>query len=281
MWTRATSTFLFLFCLGLGDAAYPAPPPQEGTADSSPATGYDARTAIQISQAALDNTLGEHILKDANGQNISLSSFRGKPLVLSLVYTSCYHTCPLTTRHLAKVVEKARDALGKDRFDVAILGFDAPNDTPDAMRQFATKQGIMGKDWHLLSADQPTIEALAKELGFIYFPSPRGFDHIVQATVIDAQGSIYRQVYGETFDTPLLVEPLKDLIFNRRTPGEPFLDELIDRIRFFCTTYDPARDGYSFDISLFIGMFIGGSIILSGFSFIIWETIKRRRRQQS
>ena len=34
--------------------------------------------------------------------------FNGKPLVLSLLYTSCYHICPMTTRHLSKVVEKAR-----------------------------------------------------------------------------------------------------------------------------------------------------------------------------
>lgn len=281
MRSKALFPFFFLLCLGLSGAALTAEPSPPDADASSPAAGYDARTAIRISQAALDRTLGDYVLKDVNGQDVALASFRGKPLVLSLAYTSCYHTCPLTTRHLDKMVEKARDALGKDRFEVVLLGFDAANDTPDAMRHFATKQGIIGKDWHLLSADQATIEALSKELGFIYFPSPRGFDHIVQATVIDAQGSIYRQVYGETFDIPLLVEPLKELVFNRRTPGEPFMDELLDRIRFFCTNYDPARDGYSFDISIFIGMFIGGTIILSGFGFIIWETVKRRRRQSS
>jgi len=40
------------------------------------------------------------------------------------------------------------------------------------------------------------------------------------------------------------------------------LANLVDRIKLFCTTYDPARDGYYFDYSLFIGMLIGGSIIV-------------------
>ena len=34
------------------------------------------------------------------------------------------------------------------------------------------------------------------------------------------------------------------------------------RIKLFCTTYDPVRDGYYFDYSLFLGMLIGASIII-------------------
>ena len=37
---------------------------------------------------------------------------------------------------------------------------------------------------------------------------------------------------------------------------------LANKIKLFCTTYDPVRDGYYFDYSLFIGMLIGGSIII-------------------
>ena len=76
------------------------------------------------------------------GRALSFDDLRGKPLVLSLIYTSCYQICPMTTRHLAKVVDKAREALGEDSFNVAVLGFDAYNDSPQAMLHFAQKQGI-------------------------------------------------------------------------------------------------------------------------------------------
>jgi protein SCO1/2 len=183
----------------------------------------------------------------------------------------------MTTRHLAKVVDKARAALGEDSFNVAVLGFDAYNDSPQAMVHFARKQGIDNRGWRLLSASPDTINALTKELGFKFFASPNGFDHITQATVIDAEGRVYRQVYGEVFETPLLVEPLKELALGQPRPNQTLLSELIDKVRFFCTTYDPARDAYHFDYSLFIGIFVGASIILSGIILLIREFRQGRR----
>ena len=235
------------------------------------------KEALQRSQDAIGNLLGDHVLTDHNGRALSLDELRGKPLVISLIYTSCYQICPMTTRHLAKVVDKARAALGKDSFNVAVLGFDAYNDSPRAMLHFARKQGIDDRGWYLLSASPDTINTLSEELGFEFFSSPNGFDHITQATVIDAQGRIYRQVYGEVFETPLLVEPLKDLVLGQPKPNQTLLSELIDKVRFFCTTYDPARDAYHFDYSLFIGIFVGAFIILSGIILLIREIRHGRR----
>ena len=237
---------------------------------------FQYKSALQASQQAIGTTPADHPLTDARGRALSFVDFKGKPLVLSLIYTSCYHTCPMTTRHLAKVVEKAREALGADSFAVALLGFDAQYDSPQAMRHFAMKQGVEDADWHLLSASPDTVNALTRELGFVFFPSPRGFDHIVQATVIDADGRIYRQVYGEVFETPLLVEPLKELVLGRPKPGQTFIADLVDKVRFFCTTYDPSRDAYHFDYSLFIGMAIGGLIIIWVGVFIV-RSLRRGR----
>jgi len=145
------------------------------------------------------------------------------------------------------------------------------------MKYFASKQGVDDADWHLLSADADTINALTKELGFLFFASPNGFDHVVQASVIDSDGRIYRQVYGEVFDTPLLIEPLKDLVLGRPQPNQTLVSDLINRVRFFCTNYDPATDSYHFDYSLFIGMVIGALIILLGIIFMVREYYFGRR----
>ena len=232
----------------------------DGAAGTTP--GFDYDQALEISQGALGNQLGHYRFSDADGSVVTLDQLRGKPLVLSMIFTSCYQICPMTTRHLSKIVQKARDALGDDSFNVAIIGFDTALDTPDAMRYFAAKQGVINKGWRLLSADAKTIEALSKDLGFQFFSSSNGFDHLIQATVIDAEGKVYRQVYGQVFDTPLLVDPLIELVLGRSPPEQPLFANLVDKIKLFCTTYDPVRDGYYFDYSLFLGMLIGGSIIL-------------------
>jgi protein SCO1/2 len=242
------------------NASSPAAAATDDVAGKNAVFDYDQ--ALAFSQAALGNQLGSYQFTDVDGKVLQLDQLRGKPLVLSMVFTSCYQICPMTTRHLSKVVQKARKALGDDSFNIAVVGFDTAVDTPDAMRFFAAKQGVSDKGWSLLSTDQSTITALSEELGFQYYASSNGFDHLIQATVIDAEGKVYRQVYGQVFDTPLLVDPLIELVLGRSPPEQPLLANLVDKIKLFCTTYDPVRDGYYFDYSLFLGMLIGATIIL-------------------
>ena len=232
----------------------------DGAAGATP--GFDYDQALGVSQGALGNQLGNYRFTDTDGSVVTLEQLRGKPLILSMIFTSCYQICPMTTRHLSKIVQKARDALGDDSFNVALIGFDTAVDTPDAMRFFAAKQGVSDEGWRLLSTDAQTIAALSEDLGFQFFSSSNGFDHLIQVTVIDAEGRVYRQVYGQVFDTPLLVDPLIELVLGRTPPEQPLFANLVDKIKLFCTTYDPVRDGYYFDYSLFLGMLIGGSIIL-------------------
>ena len=268
---------LGFFCVVFFHLANAESGPANSNQPLDPVKEFRYKEVLQKSQDAIGNVLSNHPLTDHNGQALSMEDLRGKPLVLSLVYTSCYQICPMTIRNLAKVVDKARDALGENSFNVAVLGFDVYNDSPQAMIHFARKQGIDNRGWRLLSVSPDTINALSEELGFEFFSSPNGFDHITQATVIDAEGRVYRQVYGEVIDTPLLVEPLKQLVLGQPKPNQTLLSELINKVRFFCTTYDPARDAYHFDYSLFVGMTIGGSIILIGIILLVREIRQGRR----
>ncbi len=230
---------------------------------------FDYDEALATSQAAIGESVGNHEFLTPEGERISLAELRGKPLVISLVYTSCYQICPMTTRHLAGVIDKARDALGDTSFNVAVVGFDTRVDTPAAMSYFGRQQGVADDGWYLLSGTSAEVDALARETGFLYYPSPSGFDHLIQATVIDAEGRVYRQVYGQVFDTPLLVDPLIELVLGRTSPEQPLLDNLVAKIKLFCTTYDPATDGYYFDYSLFVGMAIGFIIIALTSNFVV------------
>lgn len=226
---------------------------------------FDNDSALKYSQAAIGRTVGDYMFLDREGRPVRLSGFRGRPLVISLIYTSCYHICPTTTRNLAKAVDAAREILGPNSFRVITIGFDTGNDTPQAMRSFARLQGIDIPGWHFLSADKATIDALSRDLGFQYFPSPKGFDHLIQATVVDAEGKVYRQVYGMSFNLPLLVNPLKELVLDQPSDKSLF-STISDRVRLFCTVYDAANNRYYFDYSLFVGIAIG-AIILVGLSF--------------
>jgi len=257
---------------------------QSDTVDSSSGKviqQFQYKSALQASQNAINQVLSNHRFTDANGRGMKMHDFLGKPLIISMVYSSCYQICPMTIRHLSQVVDKARKALGEDSFTVAVIGFDTEFDTPQKMKYFAEQQGIDKKGWFALSVDSDTVTSLSKELGFQYFSSPNGFDHVVQASVVDEKGQIYRQVYGETFDTQLLVEPIMDLVLDRPKSNQSFLSNMVDKVRFFCTTYDPRTDSYSFDYSLFIGMVIGGLIIVLTLLFIVLELSHAKRHRNA
>ncbi|GMR01548.1 MAG: hypothetical protein BMS9Abin19_0945 [Gammaproteobacteria bacterium] len=239
---------------------------------------FDYDVALKTSQSAIGKQLANHTFTNADGEQVTLNDFRGKPLVISMVYTSCYQVCPMTTRHLSKVVEKARDALGENSFSVAVIGFDTKVDTPDAMQYFANKQGISQKNWHLLSINEQALEALSKDLGFLYYQTSSGYDHLIQATIVDADGKVYRQVYGQVFDTPLLVDPLLELVLGRPQPEQSFITSLSNKIKLFCTTYDPRSGGYYFDYSFFIEIFVGITVIFSVI-FFMWRELKKGSKQ--
>lgn len=239
----------------------------------------DEDAALAISQAALGRQIDDHRFVDGDGNTVRLSQFSGKPLVINLVYTACIRSCPVIVQTLHDAVTDARGALDEDSFNVITVGFDAGTDTPDRMASFARAQGIELPNWHFLSADGRTIEKLAAQLGFVYFASSQGFQHLSQVSVLDSQGRLYRQIYGEYFGTPFLVEPLKDLVFGRNATATSVAG-LINRLRLFCTLYDPAAQRYRFDYSVFIGLFIGLAALITVASILARNLWRRRRAPQ-
>ena len=241
---------------------------------------YSEAEALEISQAAIGRELARLEFTNSFGQPVKLADYSGQPLLVSLIFTSCHHVCPALTRHLKTAVDAAREALGHDSFKVVTIGFDTPNDTPERMRDFARKQGINDPDWVFLSASAETMAELVENLGFIYFTTPRGFDHITQVTIVDRDGIIYQQVYGGAFELPWLVEPLKDLVFNRPQSAHNLFSGMIDRVKLFCTVYDPNTGRYRFDYSLFVQIAIGSFVILGVIIYLLVEIRRARRRKK-
>ncbi len=238
------------------------------------AAPYDEETALRISGAAIGRSIGDYSLRDSSRRPVRLSDYRGKPLIISMVYTGCISACPLIIQSLYRAIEAAQEALGEDSFAVVTVGFDSRNDSPDRMRAFAREQGADLPNWKFLAAGPDVIESLSRDLGFIFYPSSKGFDHLAQTTIVDENGVVYRQVYGADFDPPLVVEHLKDLVFGR-AGNLTSISGLVNRLRLFCTIYDPAAGRYRFDYSIFIG----GSVALFaltglGVAFVrvLWRT---------
>ena len=234
---------------------------------------FDEREALRISQAAVGNKLGDYTFLDRSGRTVRLADYRGKPLVISMIYTHCPFICATTTRNLS-ALKLSQSAFGADSFGVLTIGFDTENDTPEAMGDFAKRMGTDLKNWEFVSADPETIKKLSKELGFSFYPTDEGgFNHITQTTFVDAQGKIYRQIYGDEFENKTLLQPLRDMIYNVQTKA-PGIDGFSNKVRLFCTIYDSKTGKYEVNYSYFYG--IGWSIFVS--LLILWWIVVEYRR---
>ena len=246
--------------LGVLAAAAPA------AADEPPIIEDDKQT-LAISQAALGRMLRDGRFVATDGRTVRLSRFRGKPLVVTLVYTGCNQSCPVVIGSLHRGLEIAQDAFGRDTFAAITVGFDTRRDTPERMRAFARERGAALPNWRFLATDRATVNRLAADTGFVFRASAGGFSHVTQTTIVDAQGRVYRQIYGGGFEPPALVEPLKELVYGRRG-NLTTISGLANRIRLFCTVYSPAAGRYRFNYGIFVALIIG-ALSLGGMAVVL------------
>jgi protein SCO1/2 len=139
-------------------------------------------------------------LQDQDGRTVQWSDYRGKPVVLTFLYTSCRTICPLTAHKISQVYAK----LGEQAKDVAFVAItvDPERDTAEAVQTFSEKWSMAGR-WDYLTGSTDNLAPLWRD----YFvgqvrqeaiadaadpsrPSNGAYavDHTSPIHVIDAQG---------------------------------------------------------------------------------------------
>jgi protein SCO1/2 len=262
---------LAVLALGFSSAAA-----QNVTGGAQGGAALDPDRALKTSQAAIGNRVGDYAFRDREGRQVRLADYRGKPLVVSFVYTGCFSVCPTTTAQLARAIREARKTLGTGAFRVATIGFNLPYDSPEAMRDFARRYGIDDPNWEFLSPYEPQLAGLVADLGFEYVATSGGFDHLTQLTILDAEGKVFRQVYGDEFALPLLIDPLQALVTGTPLPIAS-LAEIVERVRIVCTVYDPKSGRYRFKTSV-IGDVVSFALIGVTIFGFLWHDRRKRRR---
>jgi protein SCO1 len=119
-------------------------------------------------------------LRDQDGKTVSMREFRGKPVLVSFLYTTCRDTCPLQ----AETARGALDDLGHDVPDLAIA-VDPPRDTPESAKRFLGKTRTIGRLDFVLGTRRQ-LEPLWK--GFAIQPQSVTQEHQSRFTLVDKRG---------------------------------------------------------------------------------------------
>ena len=132
-------------------------------------------------------------LTDERGRRIRMSDFRGRPTVVTFLYTTCEETCPAQ----AQVIKGAFAELGRDLPAVAVA-VDPPRDTPARARRFLTEQR-MNERLRFALGSRDELEPVWK--GFAVQPQRKDLEHTGRLVLVDARG-IQRVAYPIDQATP-------------------------------------------------------------------------------
>jgi protein SCO1 len=96
------------------------------------------------------------------GETVTLSSLRGRVVLLTFLYTSCPDVCPLTAAKLSAV----RGRLGPAAGGIALIAVsvDPARDTPEATRKFLDAHGLSGVMRYLIG-DRSALQAVWTKYG--------------------------------------------------------------------------------------------------------------------
>lgn len=85
-------------------------------------------------------------------------------VVINVIYTNCQGACPMITQMLSYVSKEIGPRFGDDIHFVSISN-DPERDTPQALAEFAEKQGVNLAGWTFLTGRKIDIDQVIKKLG--------------------------------------------------------------------------------------------------------------------
>jgi len=103
---------------------------------------------------------------DQNGKKLRFYSdvLKGRVVLINFIFTNCPDACPMVTHKLMQVRNMMVPAIKDDVWFISI-SVDPERDTPEAMKEFATKQGVDERRWLFLTGDKKNLEFIVKQLG--------------------------------------------------------------------------------------------------------------------
>jgi protein SCO1/2 len=133
-------------------------------------------------------------LLDQSGMPRSLAGIaRGRPVALSFFFTGCTTICPPQTAAMQALQDELRGAAGTRALLLSIT-LDPLGDTPEAMRDYAGRFGLMlGPEhgWFLLGGDPRALQQVWNAFGQ---PGSRPEEHAAQIWLGAPDGRTWRRV---------------------------------------------------------------------------------------
>ena len=151
-------------------------------------------------------------LTTQDNQSLSWADLRGKPVVLTFIFTTCRSACPVLTAKLVDIQRRlSSEQKGIPRF--VAVSVEPEHDTPEVLKAYANNFGADLRAWSFLTGSPAAIAELARRYAVYVKRQPdESIDHTFLTSLIDRDGIIRVQYQGAQFDRDEFLADLLSLI---------------------------------------------------------------------
>jgi protein SCO1/2 len=234
---------------------------------------------VGITQRLNEQVPPEIVFRDESGRAVRLGDYFGKkPIVLTLVYFDCPALCPMVLGGELQTMKAMSLGLGKD-YDAVTVSFE-PKDTPALARAkwevYAGQYGRSGapENWHFLTGEQQSIDALTQAVGFhyAYDPVSRMYAHAAAIMVLTPEGRIARYFYGVQY-------PARDLRLGLVEASQGKIGTPTDQVLLYCYHYDPVTGKYGLVVMNVVRL--GGALTVLVLGIFMLVMFRRERKHRN
>jgi protein SCO1/2 len=148
-------------------------------------------------------------LRDARGEEVSLSGQRGKLVLVTFLYTNCPDVCPLIAANLNGALRQ----LGSERMNVRVLAVsvDPKGDTAKAVRAYEKLHHLLPEFRYLIGSRQELEAVWAKYKVTAVASDPELVDHVAYTLLVDRSGK-GRVLYNSRVRSAQVVHDVRILL---------------------------------------------------------------------
>jgi protein SCO1 len=155
-------------------------------------------------------------LIDQHGQDVTLASLKGKPVIFDFVYTTCPGPCLLLTARMKRVADALGPALGRQVRIVSIT-VDPEHDGSKQLLKYAQEQNADRKGWLFLTGSPKQIDDLMARFKLSREREADGtVGHVLEFFLVNADGRAVAQYLGDQADPQRVAADLE-----RAAQGKP------------------------------------------------------------
>lgn len=176
---------------------------------------------VSSAMAVEDSRYGEDSLyrvnmkwQNSEAEELRLDSFSGKPVVITMAYSTCRFSCPLI---FAKLREIEKGLKNPSAVHFVVVSLKPEEDNPERLSAFKSELSGDTGHWHLLTGSATDTRKLSHLLGINYQGKAASPDlmHSNVIHLLDSKGAIVETAEGLSADVTPIIEAANKVVDSK------------------------------------------------------------------